>query len=441
MIKRFLKNVAIGIGIFAASMALTEGVLFAVAHSYRMRASRATPISTKEEPGLSILCLGDSFTFGMGAEKGYSYPQQLESMLNQQSQRRCVVYNGGLPGNTSSKLLKELENSLRKYKPDICLVLIGANDSRHIQDINYFYPAANPLVRGVHSLWRAALAHSRVCRAIDFGWKSYLAGLWKRRLCRKHALLLRRASRCATSEPRDSQAGMAEESRMHLRRAENYFNAHIRNVQEALSCCRKAVEVWPQNTAAYLLMAQIYMGQDKATPEHIDTAIRLLEEAIAICPKPDFLNYLWDAYFMRGRFPEAREALEMYLSLKPDSIGRFMHILRWGFPPSDEHKTIKKVINANLREAITVMRKRGIKVMLQNYPHEDNWAFFLSDVAKAYNVPFVDHRTVFKQFELMPGYQKGDYFAKDGHCNRRGYGVMAENLCQALKKEGWLAGQ
>jgi len=434
MIKRILQNIFLSIVIFAFCLVLAEAVLSGAAYLYRTRGSSRTIVHKKDAQSVAILCLGDSFTFGMGAGKEFSYPRQLEKLLNQDpsTHKKYIVYNGGLPGNTTSKLLKRLDGSLRKYKPDICLLLIGANDSRHVQDIHCAFLKGNPVFDVLYSLWRAVLVRSRVCRVINFGWDSFIAGLWKRKLSRKHALFLKRAYRCGADENRGFDTDRVDESKGYYRQAEDCFNARNRNVQEALIACRKALEVWPHNTSAYLLMAQIYMGKDKAAPDDIDTAIGLLEKAIAICPQADLLGSLWDAYCMRRQLTQAREALEMYLCLQPDAIGYFLNILRCGFPPSDDHKTIKKVVSFNLREAMGILRRQGIKVVLQNYPHDDNWALFLGDVASANKVTFVDHRTVFKKLALTPEYRRDDYFAKDGHCNEGGYSVMAENIYYAL---------
>ncbi len=75
-----------------------------------------------------ILCLGDSWTFGLGAAPGYSYPAQLQAMLDKDDPYRYRVYNAGLPGSTSLKLLKLLPGLLQEYKPDRLVILVGAND-------------------------------------------------------------------------------------------------------------------------------------------------------------------------------------------------------------------------------------------------------------------------------------------------------------------------
>lgn len=80
---------------------------------------------------LRILCLGDSWTFGFGAPPGYSYPAQLQKILDNDRRRKYKVYNGGIPGLTAAKLINYLPFFLKKYEPDVLVILIGQNDKHN----------------------------------------------------------------------------------------------------------------------------------------------------------------------------------------------------------------------------------------------------------------------------------------------------------------------
>ena len=46
-----------------------------------------------------ILCIGDSVTFGLGAPMGFSYPAQLQKMLDESDPKsKFTVINRGRPG-------------------------------------------------------------------------------------------------------------------------------------------------------------------------------------------------------------------------------------------------------------------------------------------------------------------------------------------------------
>ncbi len=81
---------------------------------------------------LRVACVGDSITQGVGAEKGQSYPQQLQRLLGEQ----WNVGNFGVSGRT---LLKKgdfpywAESAYRDalaFKPDAVVIMLGTNDSK-----------------------------------------------------------------------------------------------------------------------------------------------------------------------------------------------------------------------------------------------------------------------------------------------------------------------
>lgn len=75
-----------------------------------------------------ILCVGDSFTYGLGATgDGGSYPRQLEAQLRARGEPIDVV-NGGWPGQTSRAVLLRLPEQLVRHRPRRVCVLVGIND-------------------------------------------------------------------------------------------------------------------------------------------------------------------------------------------------------------------------------------------------------------------------------------------------------------------------
>ncbi len=92
--------------------------------------ARRPPEALPPGAGRVVLCIGDSFTFGLGAStKEYCYPMQLERMLNAAGEDRWSVVNGGWPSRTSRDVLLELDDQLRRYAPELVYVLVGHNDA------------------------------------------------------------------------------------------------------------------------------------------------------------------------------------------------------------------------------------------------------------------------------------------------------------------------
>jgi lysophospholipase L1-like esterase len=74
-----------------------------------------------------ILCVGDSNTFGVGAPKGASYPDQLQKLLAADHPGHEVV-NLGVPGFTSRMIVDHLEQAVRQRPPECVVFLGGFND-------------------------------------------------------------------------------------------------------------------------------------------------------------------------------------------------------------------------------------------------------------------------------------------------------------------------
>jgi acyl-CoA thioesterase-1 len=70
----------------------------------------------------TLLCLGDSLTFGFGATAGAGYPQQLQQLTG------YVTQNAGINGDTSNGALARLPALLQQNTPGLVLVSIGGND-------------------------------------------------------------------------------------------------------------------------------------------------------------------------------------------------------------------------------------------------------------------------------------------------------------------------
>ena len=101
-----------------ASLILSLGLAF-------FACARGNPyknIRNLDSQGTTVVCLGDSLTEGVGADKGEDYPSILARRL------AYPVINSGRRGETSSDALVRIEADVLAHNPRLVIVLLGGND-------------------------------------------------------------------------------------------------------------------------------------------------------------------------------------------------------------------------------------------------------------------------------------------------------------------------
>jgi len=103
----------------------------------------------KPENTLRILCLGDSFTFGLGAGEDETFPAVLErELFGKLHGKKAEVLNAGVSGTGTSRQCAWYEAEGRKYTPDI--VILGFFTDDWFGSFRPFYVMqGNGLVRNV----------------------------------------------------------------------------------------------------------------------------------------------------------------------------------------------------------------------------------------------------------------------------------------------------
>lgn len=82
----------------------------------------------------SVLCVGDSYTFGIYYRPDEVYPGRLEQLLNAGTspaaggRPRWFVENGGIPAQNSGQVEARLPEQLARWRPKMVVVLVGFND-------------------------------------------------------------------------------------------------------------------------------------------------------------------------------------------------------------------------------------------------------------------------------------------------------------------------
>ena len=87
----------------------------------------ANQITTEDSTKLRILTLGESTTAEIQAQKGMSWPRQLETKLNTNS-LTSRVYNMGAVSISTTSILERLPAQIELYKPQIVIAMMGNHD-------------------------------------------------------------------------------------------------------------------------------------------------------------------------------------------------------------------------------------------------------------------------------------------------------------------------
>ena len=88
-------------------------------------------LSAAEEP-IKVACIGDSITQGVGADRGQSYPDQLQTLLGEKYKvgnfgvsARTLLQKGDFPYRKEKKYQEAL-----KMLPNIVIIMLGTNDTK-----------------------------------------------------------------------------------------------------------------------------------------------------------------------------------------------------------------------------------------------------------------------------------------------------------------------
>jgi acyl-CoA hydrolase len=89
---------------------------------FSLTACSRAPKMTSVPPGSVVLALGDSVTYGTGAQAGEDWPSQLSQKTGWQ------IVNAGIPGDTALNAKGRIEALLELHRPALVIVEIGGND-------------------------------------------------------------------------------------------------------------------------------------------------------------------------------------------------------------------------------------------------------------------------------------------------------------------------
>ncbi len=134
-IKSFSKSVLTNIEVFFLGsvfwiiivLLLLEITLRIVGFAFKSNEAETQIVN--DDGKLVVLCIGDSFTYGVGSTKGNDYPSQLETLLQENTEQEVIVINRGRCAQNSSQVIEKLQEDLNSCNPDLVIMLFGMANS------------------------------------------------------------------------------------------------------------------------------------------------------------------------------------------------------------------------------------------------------------------------------------------------------------------------
>lgn len=421
----------------------------------------------------TILCLGESVTFGFGNKD--SYPAQLEQILNQSSEKiKYTVINKGIVSVSLEYLMNLVDQFLIDYKPNIVVAMLGLNDGSvaYYKDINYVdkqlfdflkvYKFTKLLLMNVKDKYLNKVVYSR-------DYISFLRGKIKENPKESKLYFELGNALFFFDDLEESKKMIMKSMELNNKDVATYMVLSLINVRlslfkEAEKILFEAKTKFPNKKIISFKLAQLYINLERFNeaekelvtcyennPNSDLAAIELgwfyylkgeVEKAEKFLEKPLIKDKKNDkAYVVMGDFylKEKKVELAKEFYKKAVSLNKNNSLAR------SKLRDIGNYVKINLSEQSYYhyirlkdkLDRKGIKLVCMSYPMRS-----IEPIKKMFkeenNIIFVDNEKIFKDAVCQEG--DGAYFvdmfAGDfGHCTSKGNRLISENLANVLKKE------
>ncbi|MFH0985842.1 MAG: hypothetical protein V1882_09975 [Candidatus Omnitrophota bacterium] len=420
------------IGILVALLVLEAGLrIVGLVHGIMEGQDHRMP-SIHGQDAKVVLCLGNSYTQGVGASSGMSYPEQLQRMLDlRKPGSKFVVVNEGHGAQSTSELLTDLPRNLDRVMPALVVLQTGeANQWNYLGYENYL-KRENGLLSwtdGVQELLRRIFYESRVYRLLVLASEHLKNRDFLRRpsLGSDQSYLLDEAYRDAVQYVTNLNSPFVDLTRIP-------FDAE--RVLTTRRVLLQAIEKDPENFSNYILIGDTYRSQ-KQYEQAVSWYIRSLEVDPEL-RRGDVLHRGYHA-LRQARHQDKGADNEKLNQRIDDFIKSFKkrHSEKAKLLFSLDTHHVMSWIESDLREIVGILQARKIPFLVQNYPIDTMANNAVAKTVQSMRLSFVDQKRIFDR-RLMQDPSRDRYFGADNHCNDAGYGLMAENVYQGIVDAGF----
>ena len=461
-----------------------------VVGSFYAGLSEADTIDTAQtgKDRITILSIGDSVTFGIGADRGFSYPAQLEKLLNEsESTTKYSVINRGWPAQNSAQLLMRLESWLKEFRPDIVTILIGAQNQANYFGYQEFLQKSGHKKRGLFLQLHDWMDRVRIYKFI--------------RLIVRDSQAKEKTDKTITASPYrtveevgaypgefESVKDLFSQTPEQVEWIQQRRFAQMKDRQPPTPECVQAIHYHEQGainkaletilsvvenrdveSECYNIIGSIYMEQ-----QQFDKAIGWFKKGIEKDPGL-FVNYegigksyrdqdrlkqaidwfkkgfeharyetlyelcyvgISETFRLVGDYKGAITFFEKEVKREP-LLDDYIHALAGDylsmFKKQGRDRNVHEWVIADIEKIIALSNRYKAQVILQNYPFQPSLDPVFRQIARRFEIPFVDHQSTFEPYINRRGKRSAQMFVPDGHPNAKGYHMMARNILKKLK--------
>lgn len=354
-----------------------------------------------------ILCLGDSFTFGVGAPNDKSYPKQLEELLNDNNKgKKFKVINAGVGGYNTSMILDKFVNDFKKIKPDLVVALIGGANVWNAKGYTG-YSKKQKVFPEIQNFFYS-IKIFKLIKLLSTNIKDKTS---------------ESKSRIAINEYKKQPINMSEKAMWYDKKA---TDCELEGkYDEAIEWLNKSIQEDPDAPLHYFLLGKMYNAQN-----NFKKAAECFKKAIE-------LNFQFGIPPPSTLYASFTQVVLQHHENIEDAV-RFLSKYENAFPEAKEHKgrlllkekyfqILEPWVISDVKKMINICQGQDIKIILQNYPNINMVNSCLKKLAIENSIPFVDNEQIFREL-LIKGEKKESMFQPDRHCNARGYGIITKNI-------------
>lgn len=444
---------------FICCLAILELGLRLGGYIYIYKLVKTAEINKQDSTPYTIVTIGDSYTVGGEGKWKDNYPSQLQKMLSDSDPKKFTVINGGVCESNSTMALNYLSDLVEEYKIDSVVLLTGATNRFNLigfsqnKAINFFsrfrlYKLAKIFM--INLRWRILQQSGQVDGHNDYAVNRANSLFGKAEEdANKYDIKMMNCQKVIqsqmTAEVLDQElvetyilaecygANNEDPTELFQRALSLNYNQdliyqgwgnYLQEKGQRKEAIAKLEKVVKPNAGVYGDLAYLYLRTGKLTK-----ALELSMQGIELFPTfYEFYYLLSKTYELQNKY-SAQDILQSMRRIeernpeltKNTQYQNYLSLFR---NKGIMERNINNWLRKDLEKFVLLCKDNNIQLVIQNYPypyHSVNK--YLKEIAKKYDLPFVDNYSVFKNLE-----PHNKYFRDTDHCTLEGHRIMAENI-------------